>query len=187
MGRVCCYGDSQTAWYGPTDWPSLLGVLKPGMQVLNAGLAGRTTDCMANFDGTMIYGSGGGTITDVVFLLGINDLSALNSTPAQTVTRLKALADWTTGHWNARAWVCTLLPCTSIPFGGGYMPPWPWSQQVNHALFAASWGASQAVIDVRDEYARKLRWDSSASTDGLHPTGQAARQVIAEAVAAVVP
>lgn len=184
--RVLVFGDSMTAWYSPTDWPALVQKQRPDLQICSNGVPGRTTvDGLAQFDDVMAYTSWYGRVTDVVFLLGINDLPVLGSTPLQTAQRLRRLAA-KAQDWGAREWILTPAPAIKIPLRRE-LPAWSFSRDVGNLLMTLNGvGPVYNILDLRDEFARRLLW-SSCSSDGLHPTGLACRQVIADFVARALP
>jgi hypothetical protein len=188
MTRLVVFGDSISANMSPTNWPTLLQSARPTIQVCNGSASGRTTDSLALFDGTMAYANGGGTVTDVAILLGMADLITLGSTPAETVTRLRALATRAVSYWNARAWVLTLLPAWKIPLRPD-LDGWSFGIEVNHEWYRQE-GANPTgatTLDVRDDVLHQIKWDSAAATDGLHPSALAAHQAIARVPIAVLP
>jgi len=183
--RVLFFGDSITAWYDPTDWPALVGKRRPTLQICRNGVPGRTTlDGRDSFDGVMAYTQYYGRVTDVVILLGINDL-LLGSDPHDTAVRLRELGQ-RAREWGAREWILTLTPALKIPLRRD-LPAWEFSRDVGNWLLRLNGiGPAYNIIDVRDEFARRVLW-SSCSSDGLHPTGIGCRQVIADAVANALP
>jgi len=184
--RVVFFGDSITAWYSPTDWPALVAQQRPGIQVCRNGVAGRTTvDGLAQFDAVMAYTSRFGWVSDVVILLGVNDLQVLGSDPLDTALRLRELAA-KARSWGAREWILTPTPAIKVPLHRE-LPVWAFSRDVGNLLMTLNGiGPEYNVLDLRDEFARRVLW-SSCSSDGLHPTGVACRQVIADYVARALP
>jgi lysophospholipase L1-like esterase len=184
--RVLFFGDSITAWFGPTDWPTLVGQRRPSLQICRNGVPARTTvDGLNSFDGVMAYTQLYGRVTDVVILLGINDLQVLGSDSYDTAVRLRELGERVRA-WGAREWILTLTPALKIPLRRD-LPAWEFSRDVGNWLLTLNGiGPAYNIIDVRDEFGRRLLW-SSCSTDGLHPTGLGCRQVIADVVAKALP
>lgn len=184
--RVLCFGDSITAWYKPTDWPTLLGKARPDLEVVNAGVPGRTTvDGLAQFDEAFRQAEQKGRVSDVVVLLGINDLHLLGSTPQETAGRLRELAQ-RIRQAGAREWLLTLTPANKIPLRRE-LPARRFSREVGTWLHKLNESEPRyTILDLWERFEGPLDW-SKCSRDGLHPDNEACRAEIAKLVAGELP
>lgn len=167
------------------SWPQMLDAARTDFTVCNRPRNGWTTaDAEANKATDLASCTSTGTVTDVLLLFGVNDFINLpGATSATTADRLLSIADWFELQ-GVRAWV--LLEPPGPLAWGGFLDARKWTRD-NVEQLQRQGGTLYRFINVRDEFTVTNWFVTTCSNDQLHPTGQACRQVIANAVSAVLP
>lgn len=193
-GRVVMsYSDSRgntgNAPSTPTQgsWPQILDAARADFTVCNRPHNGWTSaDGVANVAADYAACAATGTVTDVLILFGVNDLLLISgTTSAATAARVMTIADFVEAQ-GARAWI-VLEPPGPIAWGGyTFMDARKYTRDDVDQLQRLG-GAGYRFIDVRDEFQVSNWYATTCSSDQLHPTGLACRQLIANAVSAAIP
>lgn len=185
--RILCVGDS-ILYEGSatnTDWCALAAAQR-GLPFCRSGVPGKTAaNGVADIDFLLGFCSQWGEhhIDDVVFMYGANDSKASpRPSPELTATRLRQIAAKVVA-FGSRAHILTPTPVLATAI---------WPADANEYLGeATAWlyrldgvGPSYDTEGLRDEFT-ELFW-GSCSSDGVHPTGLACRQAIANYVASKV-
>jgi len=185
-GRVLFFGDSRFGTGSGTETriSSLVQSARPDLTHCVDFENGRNTPAgLAAIDEAIATC---GKVTDVVIMLGVNDLlKATDPSAPATAARLCSIADRAVSA-GARAWIVTEPPGPLA--WGGKIDARRWVRDTRNELYKLK-GAGMAhnLVDAHDEFI-VLHWYSpSVSNDHLHPTGLAGRKVIASSIAAALP
>ncbi len=179
--HVLFFGDSMMNTGSSTRWPNLAMAATRDTYCVNSINGRNTAEGLVAIDSAVAACSSavGGPVTDCVIGLAVADLLELeNSTPRDTFSRLVQIADRCTA---AGATPHLLTPPHAPvwgPFWFGYLNGETYTREVARLLRESS---PYNVIDQRDRVGWKLDWNEH-SRDGLHPTGQPLREVMAEPV-----
>lgn len=176
--------NSQTPTSG--SWPQIVDAARTDLTVMTKYKNGRTTvEAMTQIEAAIADAKVAGELTDVILLLGVADLlSVPGATAATTAARLNSMCD-TCEAAGARAWLCAEPP-GPIAWGGyEFMDARKWTRDVLREVVLLG----RRVIWMRDEFQviGKNWYQTTFSSDQLHPTGLPARQCMASAVLEVLP
>ncbi|MFN2425482.1 MAG: SGNH/GDSL hydrolase family protein [Candidatus Binatia bacterium] len=184
-GRVLFIGDSRFNTGAATRIPTLVQNSRTDITHCVDSRNGRNTiDALAVIEAAIVTC---GQVTDVVIMLGINDLllKGQKVTSAGIAIRLRGIAD-RAALTGARAWIVTEPPGPLA--WGGVIDARRFVRDTRNELYQLKGaGMEHELIDAHDEFI-VLHWYSAGiSNDQLHPTGLAGRQAIAAAIAAALP
>lgn len=172
-----------------TAYPQLLDASRTDFVVCNKFKNGRTTvQGLAEFEAAYVDCDAMGEVSDVMILLGINDLLyVVGQTSTGVATNVRAIAAMAAAH-GARVWLLTETP-GPIAWGGySYMNARLWTRDNNNEMRRLnSIDPLYNIIDVRDEFIVTNWYNSTCSNDTLHPTGLSCRQLIANLLGASLP
>lgn len=184
-GRVLFIGDSRTAT-GTTSnrYPALVQAARPDITHCVNSVNGRTSQGVLDAMDAAITSCG--NVTDVVILVGVADqLHIPGTTPTATATRVRAAAAVAEGR-GAVPWIATETPAPLL--WGGVIPANDYVGATAAELYRLNGvGPDYPVIPMREKFTENLWFSSTCSSDQLHPTGLACRQLMADAVLEVLP
>lgn len=169
---VMTFTDSRGNSGGTVSFPALLDSGRTDFVVCNKYKNGRTTTMgLAEFDAAMVQCQATGTVTDVVFMLGVNDMIIAGGAPnSQAVaSQLLDLADKARSY-GAREWIVEEYPGPRL--WGGFLDARKWTRENIEWLHTLA--AGQYNIVPRSDYT-VFHWkkfntsDAGCSTDDLHP------------------
>lgn len=146
---------------------------------------GRTTvDGLGELDAALASCRATGAVSDVVLLLGINDMIYVpGQTSAGVAANLRAMADKVRAA-GAREWILTEPPGPVA--WGGFLDARTWTRDnANEVRKLLSRG--YRFIETRDEYVVTNWYDTACSNDALHPSGLACRQALARPIVLALP
>lgn len=179
--HILFFGDSMMNTGTTTRWPNLAMAATGDTYCVNSVNGRNTVEGLAAIDGAIAAcdAVAGGPVSDCVIGLGVVDLLEVGrSTPHETFSRLVQIAD----RCVAAGIIPHLLTPPHAPVWGpfwfGYLDGEAYTRELARLLRQS---APYDVIDQRDRVGWTLDWNEH-SKDGLHPTGQPLRQVMAEAV-----
>lgn len=172
-----------------TSYPQLLDNSRADFIVCNKFKNGRTTvQGLAEFEAAHSQCAALGDVTDVLILLGINDLLYVSGqTSTQVALNVRAIAAMAEAH-GARAWLLTESPGPLAWGGYSFMNARTWTRDnSNEMRHLNAVDPLYDIIDMRDEFISTFWYNSACSSDALHPTALACRQLIANLINSLLP
>lgn len=169
---VMTFTDSRGNSGGTVSFPSILDVGRTDFVVCNKYKNGRTTTSgLAEFDAAMLQCKATGTVTDVVFMLGVNDMIiAGGATSSQMVaSQLLDLADMARSY-GAREWIVEEYPGPRL--WGGWLDARKWTRENIEWLHTLSGGLYNIVPRPESTVFQWKKFNTSdpgCSSDDLHP------------------
>jgi hypothetical protein len=181
MPRIVMFlTDSRGNTGNATKFPALVDSARSDFTVHLDYANGRTTGGgIAAFASAYAAADALGDVTDVVFLLGVNDF-LYGETPAQSAANLRTLQGMAEAQ-GARGWIMTQCPAPIL--WGGLITANELVWDTRTELFDN--GPRTHLIDSMYEFTI-TNWYASSS-DELHPTGLAAREALAKQPITVLP
>ena len=190
-GRVVMsYSDSRggTADNVNTSYPKLLDQARPDFIVCNKYHNGWTSQQgMNNFATDLAACRLLGDVTDVLILFGINDFLYIGGTSEAVAVRNRSIA-LSAYLEGVNPWIL-LEPPGPIAWGGYvYMDARKWTRDnVDWLKYYNGLGPYYNLINIRDEFIATPWYSSACSSDSLHPTALACRQIIANKISLQIP
>ena len=188
-GRVLFFGDSRVFTRSPDNdpYPHIVLEARPDLTgCINYEDGRNTVEGLAAIDKAIETCALGGAVTDVVILIGVNDVLEVGGTEAECVARIAQIADRVRAH-GAREWIMTQPPAPG-PAEWKNLDPDKWSRDVEAGLraLAASEKRYRLISNGNFDHFTKTLWNSCAD-DKLHPLGRLCREALAAGPIAVLP
>jgi len=187
-GRVVMFfGDSMTNTGGANSYPKIVDAARADFTVCVNYQNGRTTEQgIAAIDAAMAVCALLGDLTDVVSLLGINDLLFIGGTATESAERTREIMAHVVAT-GRRGWIMESPPGPITTWG--FLDGRVWTRDVNaaHHYLNGIGPAEYPILRARDRFVLTQWYVSTCSNDELHPTGTLCKQALAAEPIAVLP